>query len=226
MEWHLHTGWVADPVSKEHDPGEGHPECGDRYDAAFLGICRGGLIDHLEKIRSREAVREELLRVHTGGYVDLVEREVEAGARELSTGDTRISRGSLRAALHAAGGAMEAVTAVMTGVVKNAFCLVRPPGHHATAERGMGFCVFNNVALAARHAQAVHGVERVLIVDWDVHHGNGTQDIFYRDGSVFFFSVHQSPLYPGTGGERERGEGGGAGTTLNVPVPAGAGGGE
>jgi acetoin utilization deacetylase AcuC-like enzyme len=118
---------------------------------------------------------------------------------------------------------LNAVDAVVPGSARNAFCAVRPPGHHATPNRGMGFCLFNNVAVAARHAQRKHGLERVLIVDWDVHHGNGTQDIFYSDPSVFFFSTHQWPLYPGTGRADETGEGAGLGTTMNYPFPAGAG---
>jgi acetoin utilization deacetylase AcuC-like enzyme len=126
----------------------------------------------------------------------------------------------------AAGLAVSAVDAVMTGRVGNAFCAVRPPGHHATADCGMGFCILNNVAVAARHAREAHGTARVLIVDWDVHHGNGTQDIFYEDGSVLFFSTHQWPLYPGTGRRTERGTGAGAGLTINVPLAAGAGGAE
>jgi acetoin utilization deacetylase AcuC-like enzyme len=126
-------------------------------------------------------------------------------------------------AARAAGTALNAVDAVMEGRARNAFCVVRPPGHHANASRGMGFCLLNNIAIAARYAQRRHGVGRALIVDWDVHHGNGTQDIFYGDGSVFFFSTHQWPLYPGTGRANERGSGAGAGTTMNCPFPAGSG---
>ena len=129
----------------------------------------------------------------------------------------------LNIAKKAAGGLLGAVDEVMKGTVQNAFCAVRPPGHHATPDRGMGFCVFNNVAIAARYAQQVHGLERVAIIDWDVHHGNGTQDIFYEDGSVFFFSTHQHPWYPGTGSKDETGRSKGKNTTLNVPLPSGSG---
>jgi acetoin utilization deacetylase AcuC-like enzyme len=141
----------------------------------------------------------------------------------LSTGDTPISDGSWDAALHAAGGACEAVDQVLARDLKNAFCVLRPPGHHATPNRGMGFCVFNNVAVAARYAQQQHGIGKVLIVDWDVHHGNGTQDIFYDDDSVFFYSTHQWPWYPGTGARDETGSGSGLGTTKNRPCRAGSG---
>ncbi len=141
----------------------------------------------------------------------------------LSTGDTQVGPESLEVALKAAGGVLNAIDAVIAGEARNAFCAVRPPGHHATAGRGMGFCIFNNVAVAARYAQKKHGLERVAIVDWDVHHGNGTQDIFYTDGAVFYFSTHQSPWYPGTGPANETGEGKGKGLTLNCPFPAGSG---
>ena len=160
---------------------------------------------------------------HTPEYVQLVRREIAAGARMLSTGDTAVSEKSLEVALEAAGGLLNAVDAVVGREAKNAFCVVRPPGHHASPDRGMGFCIFNNIAIAARYAQKKHGIGKVLIADWDVHHGNGTQDTFYRDGSVFFFSTHQSPWYPGTGKTWETGEGKGRGTTLNAPFPAGAG---
>jgi acetoin utilization deacetylase AcuC-like enzyme len=171
----------------------------------------------------RAATVDELAACHTREYIRLVEAEVAQGARVLSTGDTDICPDSLEVARAAAGGAFQAVDAVMEGRAQNAFCVVRPPGHHASADRGMGFCIFNNVALAARYAQRRHGVERVLIADWDVHHGNGTQDIFYADGSVFFFSTHQHPWYPGTGHAEETGEGAGRGSTLNCPFPAGSG---
>jgi acetoin utilization deacetylase AcuC-like enzyme len=152
-----------------------------------------------------------------------VKRDIAAGAHELSTGDTTISPKSLEVALDAAGGVMNAIDHVFEKKAANAFCAVRPPGHHARPNQGMGFCIFNNVAIAARYAQHKYGVERVLIADWDVHHGNGTQDTFYTDGSVFFFSTHQSPWYPGTGDAHETGEGKGRGCTMNCPFPAGAG---
>jgi acetoin utilization deacetylase AcuC-like enzyme len=153
----------------------------------------------------------------------LAKLEIEAGNRELSTGDTVVSGESYEVAIRAAGGVVNAVDLVMEKKLERAFCAVRPPGHHATPDRGMGFCVFNNIAVGARHAQAKYGVERVAIVDWDVHHGNGTQDIFVEDGSVFFFSTHQYPWYPGTGAANERGTGKGEGTVLNAPFGAGTG---
>jgi acetoin utilization deacetylase AcuC-like enzyme len=167
-----------------------------------------------------------LLRCHTPLYLRRVREDMLAGREQLSTGDTAIGLASERTARLAAGGVLAAVEAVMAGRVRNAFAVVRPPGHHAGPSRGMGFCLYNNVAIAARHLQAVHGVQKVLIADWDVHHGNGTQEIFWRDPSVLFFSSHQAPLYPGTGSRRERGEGAGEGFTWNCPLPAGTSGGE
>ena len=166
---------------------------------------------------------EELALAHTRPYIQLAEREVKSGAEVLSTGDTDICPRSYEVALRATGTCLNAVDLVMSAKTKNAFCIVRPPGHHASANRGMGFCLFNNIAVAARYARQKYGIERVLIADWDVHHGNGTQDIFYRDPSVFFFSTHQSPWYPGTGAANETGDGPGKGTTLNCPFPSGAG---
>ncbi|HYL38789.1 MAG TPA: histone deacetylase [Bryobacteraceae bacterium] len=213
------TGLLADAACKEHHTGRHHPERPERFDAAL------GALDGLElfKIEPRVATEDEIALCHRREYIRLVEREVMTGFHELSTGDTLISTRSLDAALRAAGGVLNAVDAVADKKVQNAFCIVRPPGHHATPIRGMGFCVFNSIAIAARYAQRKHGIGRVLIADWDVHHGNGTQEIFYTDGSVFFFSTHQHPWYPGTGLPDETGEGPGMGMTLNCPFPAGAG---
>jgi len=216
------TGLAADVLCLKHDPGFGHPECPQRYEAVITGLEEARLAEKLPRIAPRDATRQELRRVHMSHYLDLVEHTIKDGVPELATGDTAVCEDSWDAAVRAAGLCLNAVDDVMTGQVKNAFCVVRPPGHHATAARGMGFCVLNNIAVAARHAQKVHGIERVLIVDWDVHHGNGTQDIFYEDGSVLFFSSHQWPLYPGTGRREERGKGEGLGYTINCPLPEGS----
>ncbi len=217
------TGLAADRFCLKHDTGYGHPECRERYEVVMAGLEEAGLVAGMTAIAGRDATREELRRVHGSHYLDLAKHDIEEGADELRTGDTNVCEASWDAAVRAAGLAVSAVDAVMTGRVANAFCAVRPPGHHATAERGMGFCVLNNVAVAARHAQKAYGAERVLIVDWDVHHGNGTQDIFYEDGSVLFFSTHQWPFYPGTGRRTERGTGAGEGMTINCPLAEGAG---
>ena len=163
------------------------------------------------------ATLPEILACHSPAYLP-ARHDIESGAARLSTGDTRICRDSFKAACYASGAALAGVDVVLQGRAKNAFCLVRPPGHHATHDRGMGFCIFNNVAIAARYAQQKHGVGKVLIVDWDVHHGNGTQEIFYEDPAVFYFSTHQSPWYPGTGKKEETGRGKGLGTTMNCPL--------
>lgn len=217
------TALMADPVSKEHDPGPSHPEKPERYQVIWEALDSSGLRKRLTPIPSRNATDDEIAACHSRQYIALAKREIAAGVRHLSTGDTSVNRRSLDAAVRAAGGVLNAVDAVVAGKAKNAFCLVRPPGHHATPDRGMGFCVFNTVAIAARYAQRTHGLERVVIVDWDVHHGNGTQDIFYTDGSVLFFSTHQHPWYPGTGLADETGEGKGKGKILNRPLAAGAG---
>lgn len=219
----MSTGLLLDPVFKQHVTGAGHPERPERYDAVTGALEQAGLVKQLSRLERRQALEDELAACHTREYLAIAKRDVQSGARDLSTGDTTISPRSYDVALEATGGVLNGVDAVMSGRLKNAFCAVRPPGHHATPARGMGFCLFNNVAVAARYAQKKHGAERVLIVDWDVHHGNGTQDIFYNDGSVFFFSTHQSPWYPGTGAASETGEGRGKGATLNCPFPAGAG---
>lgn len=214
---------IADPYCKEHDSGVGHPETPGRFDAVMTGLADANLLPNLLRLEPKRPTEADLKRVHTAGYLATAEREIAAQESQLSTGDTNVGPHSWEAALRAAGSGIAAVDAVVEGKVSRAFCVVRPPGHHATPSKGMGFCVLNNIAIAARYAQAAHGVERALIVDWDVHHGNGTQDVFYADDSVFFFSTHQSPWYPGTGAAGETGEGRGKGTTLNCPLPAGSG---
>ena len=217
------TALLIDPIYREHLAGREHPERPERFDAVVEGLQQAGLLDQLGRVDRRAATEEELLLCHTPEYLRTVKHDVQSGSRFLSTGDTDITPNSMDIAAQAAGGVLNAVDAVISRKARNAFCAVRPPGHHANAGRGMGFCLFNNVALAARYAQRKHGLDRVLILDWDVHHGNGTQDIFYSDPTVFFFSTHQWPLYPGTGRADETGEGPGEGTTINVPLPAGSG---
>lgn len=218
------TGIAADCRVKNHDTGPGHPEQPARYSAVMNQLEASGLLQDLIRLDEvRSANDDELALAHTRDYIALVERQVAQSRRQLSTGDTSISRHSAEAARAAADVVLSAVDAVFSGTVRNAFCAVRPPGHHASASRGMGFCLFNNIAVAARYAQQRYGAARILIADWDVHHGNGTQDIFYEDESVLFFSTHQSPWYPGTGAASERGEGDGEGKTINCPFPAGSG---
>lgn len=216
------TGLVTDSQLAQHIAGANHPEHPDRIAAVLTYLEKGALAENLVKIRSRTASEDELERVHSAAYIKRVSVEAAAGLQQLSTGDTGINRMTPEVARLAAGCAVAAVDAVFAREVHNAFCATRPPGHHASQSRGMGFCVFNNVAIAARHAQKVYGAERVAIIDWDVHHGNGTQDVFYDDGSVLFFSTHQSPWYPGTGAVSETGSGPGDGKIINCPLPAGS----
>ncbi|MEM7697067.1 MAG: histone deacetylase [Verrucomicrobiota bacterium] len=218
------TGLLLDTDFSRHDPGPHHPEAPGRIFAIAERLAESGLPDRCTEIAKRVVTDDEIRRVHDARYLETVLAELSRGkSGQLSTGDTQYSADTLAVARAAAGGMLAAVDGVISGQFKNAFCAVRPPGHHATPNRGMGFCVFNTIAIAARQAQAIHGVERVAIVDWDVHHGNGTQDCFYDDGSVFFFSTHQHPWYPGTGARVETGEGSGKGTTMNAPLPAGTG---
>jgi acetoin utilization deacetylase AcuC-like enzyme len=178
----------------------------------------------MELVEAPAAEREQILRVHTPEHVDSIERLAERGGGNIDL-DTVASEGSWEAALHAAGGAVDAVDRLLDDEAEHrfAFCGLRPPGHHAERGAAMGFCLFNNVAVASAHAIAAHGVERVMVLDWDVHHGNGTEEIFYESSAVLYASIHQSPLYPGTGAAGDVGRGDGEGFTLNMPVPPGAG---
>ena len=219
------VGFVFEEIYLRHLEGSGHPERPARLLAVRDALEKSGVLATLQKISARKATDQEFTLVHTPSYVALVRRELSnlTGLRELSTGDALASPATLEAAEFSTGGVLSAVDAVMTNQVQAAFAAVRPPGHHATPDRGMGFCIFNNVAVAARYAQRKHGIQRVLIVDWDYHHGNGTQDIFEQDGSVLYFSTHDYGAYPGTGSPEETGSGKGAGKIINVPLPRGAG---
>ncbi len=217
------TGLIYDDIYLKHDTGAGHPERAERLVAIRERLKRTGLLSQLALIKPRAASVESLTAVHEPQYVDHIRQICRAGTGSVDSSDTAASLDSYEVALMAAGGVQSAVDAVMEGRIKNAFCAVRPPGHHALKDRAMGFCFFNNVAIAAKYIQNKHHLAKVLIVDWDVHHGNGTQATFYDDPTVFYFSTHQSPFYPGTGGADEKGEGKGLGFTLNAPLPAGSG---
>ena len=205
-------------VCLQHDPGPGHAESPARLRAVLKALDqdRFAVIDRVEAPR---ATREQLLRVHTADHVDRILSITPADETVRLDEDTLMSPASAQAGLRAAGALVAAVDAVMKGSANRAFCAVRPPGHHATSDTAMGFCIFNNVAVAAAHALAAHGLKRVAIADFDVHHGNGTQDIFEREPRVLFLSSHQSPLYPGTGGAEEKG----VGNIINAPLSAGDG---
>jgi acetoin utilization deacetylase AcuC-like enzyme len=214
------TGLLCDDVYVLHETALGHPESPERLIAVREAL--GGMTG-LTPISPRRATVEEVALCHDPAYIKATLDAISGGARELARGDVTVSTESGDVALQAVGGVLNAVDAVVARKVDNAFCAVRPPGHHALPAMAMGFCLFNNIAIAARHAQKRHGMERVAIIDWDVHHGNGTQDVFYADDSVLFFSTHQSPWYPGTGLAHERGSGEGQGFTINCPFPSGAG---
>ena len=217
----MKTALIHHPIYEKHDTGVGHPETPLRYDVVMKTL-RGDkkLWENLNEITPEKASKGLIQAAHTPQHFKLVESAFAEGLDRLDA-DTTISMQSFDASLFAAGGAVSGVDAVMTGEADNAFVVARPPGHHATAERPMGFCLFNNVAVAAKYAQNKYKeIERVAIVDWDVHHGNGTQGIFYTDPSVYFFSMHQYPWYPGTGSRGETGHSRGLGATLNIPVKA------
>ena len=211
------VGVHFDACYERHDTGPRHPESAARY--RVLEAALEALPPEYVRIPGRRATVAEVLLVHEHYYHDLVYRDVESFADQLRTGDTAICEESYEVALEATGAVLEAVDAVMRGEVSAAFCAVRPPGRHATATRGMGFCIFNHVAIAARHLQQRHGLQRVAIIDWDVHHGNGTEAIFIQDPSVLYISLHERDIYPHTGPASETGQGPGEGATLNIPLP-------
>jgi acetoin utilization deacetylase AcuC-like enzyme len=217
----MKTALVHHPMYAKHDTGPGHPETPARYDVVMDALrADSAFWNGLSEITPEKVSKGLVQAAHTPNHFKDVENAFANGYTHLDA-DTVISMDSFDASLFAAGGAVAGVNAVMLGETENAFVVVRPPGHHATAERAMGFCLFNNVAVAAKYAQNNYKeIDRVAIVDWDVHHGNGTQGIFYDDPSIYFFSMHQYPWYPGTGSRGESGHGRGLGTTMNIPIKA------
>lgn len=211
---------VEDPRFREHRAPRGHPECPERLAAVADAVAeRAGELEHL---RGRPALDEEILRVHLPSHLARINEAARHAPAHLDP-DTYVSAGSLEVARLAAGAAIDLSRAVVRGDAAAGFAAIRPPGHHAEADRAMGFCLFNSVAIAAHALKAEERVEKILILDWDVHHGNGTQHLFEDDPSVLYFSMHQFPYYPGTGDANEAGRGRGLGATINVPLPAGCG---
>ncbi len=213
----MNTLLISHPSFLDHRTPEGHPERPDRL-RAVNQVLEQERFQLLRRLDAPKATHDDVLRAHPAELIDALEAALPVSGLAVIDADTTMSPGSLEAAYRAVGAACAAVDAVATHEADNAFCAVRPPGHHAEANRAMGFCLFNNAAIAARHAQAKHGIGRVAIIDWDVHHGNGTQDIFWADDSVMYCSTHEMPLYPGTGARNERGE---HDTIVNAPLRAG-----
>ncbi|MGE4221607.1 MAG: histone deacetylase family protein [Alphaproteobacteria bacterium] len=203
----------------EHDPGSMHPECPDRL-RAVLQALEGEAFQYLDRREAPCVTRDRLTLVHDAAYVESIMAAIPVSGRTALDADTKISPGSGEAALRAAGACVAAVDAVMAGPARHAFCAVRPPGHHAERATAMGFCLFNNVAVAAAHARDAHNLDRVAVIDFDVHHGNGTQAMFWNEPGLFYASTHESPLYPGTGLPSEHGA---TGNIVNAPLPPLAG---
>ncbi|HTP11977.1 MAG TPA: histone deacetylase [Bacteroidota bacterium] len=212
------VGFVYHEEYLVHDTGPDHPERPERLRAVVEHLDRSAVKRNLTPIRPTPAPLEWIGKAHSPSYIESIERRCLAGESVLDSGDTHVCTESYRVAVLAAGGVLNAVHNVLEGIQKSVFCAVRPPGHHAETATVLGFCLFNNVAIGARYAQQKHGIGRVAILDWDVHHGNGTQEIFWTDPSVLYISTHQYPLWPGTGASNESGEGAGEGFTLNCPM--------
>jgi acetoin utilization deacetylase AcuC-like enzyme len=216
------TGYLYEPAFLEHDTGPGHPETAARLTAVMTHLAGEAWFAGLKRVPAVRFEPEWIEPVHSLDYLRRAEQACRSGAPFLDTLDVAISPDSFDAALLAAGAGIALAEAMIAGRIDNGFALVRPPGHHAETARAAGFCLFNNVAVLARHLQRRHGLDKIAIVDWDVHHGNGTQHTFEEDPSVMYVSTHQYPYYPGTGAASETGRGRGAGATVNCPMPAGA----
>ncbi len=208
---------IYDDIYLKHDTGPDHPENSARIINTIEHLRSANCWQKLDIKKPRAATEAEVSAIHSTSQIEQIAEIARSGGGYLDP-DTYVSSDSYEAALNAAGAPLTAIDLIMDKKVYNAFCLVRPPGHHATPEKGMGFCLFNNVAIAAKYIQSRYSLDRIVIIDWDVHHGNGTQDAFYDDPSVMYFSMHRYPFYPGTGAEEETGKDSGSGFTINIPL--------
>ena len=218
----MKTGFLQDSRFLQHDTGPGHPECSERISATMSYLEKQAWFNLLTNIHTRNANYDDVLSIHDIHYIKRAEEVCRSGNSYLDSMDVSVCVDSFDIALLAAGSALQMADEVMQGNIDNGFALLRPPGHHAENGMALGFCIFNNIAILARYLQTHYGLDRIAIVDWDVHHGNGTQHVFEEDPSILYISTHQYPYYPGTGNYNETGIGKGTGATLNCPMPAGA----
>ncbi len=225
LPFKMNVGFITHPIYLSHDTGDWHPESPKRLLAIQEHLEQTGKLSQLKLVppTPHPEAEKSILSVHSSAYYELLRQKTPRDGLVHLDPDTPLSPLSLQAAEMAVSGLLTAIDHVMAGELQSGFCALRPPGHHAESNRAMGFCFFNNVAIGARYLQKQYHLERVFILDWDVHHGNGTQNSFYNDPTVFYFSTHQYPFYPGTGSAQEKGSGDGEGFTLNCPLPAGSG---
>ncbi len=216
------TGFLSDTRFIEHDTGPGHPECGERVATTMRYLQQHQWFGDIKQIESKYAQIDDILTVHDKQFIKRAEEVCRSGNSYLDSMDVNVCRDSFDIALLAAGSAIQLADEMMLGNINNGFGLLRPPGHHAENDMALGFCIFNNIAVLARHLQQKYKLDKIAIVDWDVHHGNGTQHLFEEEPSVLYISIHQFPYYPGTGNYYEIGIGRGKGATLNCPMPAGS----
>ncbi len=219
----MSTGFLYDPIFLEHDTGAGHPECSERLVYSLASLEKQNWFSNLNKIASQTAERKWIQAVHGDAYIERAYQSCHSDLGFLDSMDVIICQKSYDIALIATGSLLNLADKVITKEINNGFAMIRPPGHHAEKDQALGFCLFNNVAILARYLQIQHGLDKILILDWDVHHGNGTQHIFEDDPSVLYISTHQYPYYPGTGSVSEDGQGRGIGASLNCPMSAGSG---
>ena len=215
--------YLFDDIYLQHDTGYGHPEKIERVAAIDKRVKSLSFHADILPVKAKKSDYKYIEMIHDRSYIDRVKQEIESGISYIDSMDTAVSEKSFEAALYATGGSLNMCDAIMSGKAEMGFCAVRPPGHHAEQSYAAGFCLFNNIAICAKYLQAEHGIKKIAIIDWDVHHGNGTQHSLEKDPSIYYMSLHQYPHYPGTGAANERGAGEGKGYTLNIPMPAGSG---